>query len=360
MKNVPVNRTSLKSAWRLAWRRVGIVLRSMWHRADGAYALTVLGLWLAVCIVSAVWTPYRLLYSDGRNVWAGPSMAHPLGTDGAGHDLLTWLMKGSLTQLGIVALVVACTAVLGLLGVWASLGAHAGAGRGARIWMVCVDTLIAVPTVLVAMLVSVPLGSSIAVVVLACSFAYSLSMVRVTRPVAQLAAASPYVAASRSYGVGEARVFFTHVVPAIAPTMAVQLSMSAGTAILAESGLTYLGIGVPAGVPSWGRSLATCAKLITVHPLTVIWPGLLITAVVVALNLLGDALRDCADPLVNAELRRAGYEAADVLDDKGDEGDGDDRAADAAGIAGAFGAADVPDAADPSDISVAVSAKEES
>lgn len=107
-------------------------------------------------------------------------------------------------------------------------------------------------------------------------------------------------------------MFFTHVVPAIAPTMAVQLSMSAGTAILAESGLTYLGIGVPAGVPSWGRSLATCAKLITVHPLTVIWPGLLITAVVVALNLLGDALRDCADPLVNAELRRAGYEAADA------------------------------------------------
>lgn len=299
----------MSSSIRLFIRRASIILRSMWHRADGAYALAVLMAWLVVCAVSMFWTPYGLLYSDAHNVWDGPSAAHPLGTDGAGHDLLTWLMKGSVTQLGIVVLVVACTTVLGLLGVWASVGSHAGAGRGSRIWMVCVDTLIAVPTVLVAMLVSVPLGSSIAVIVIACSFAYALSMVRVTRPVAQLAAASPYVAASRSYGVGEGRIFFSHVVPAIAPMMAVQLSMSAGTAILAESGLTYLGIGVPAGVPSWGRSLATCAKLITVHPLTVIWPGLLITAVVVALNLLGDALRDCADPLANAALRRVGYEA---------------------------------------------------
>ncbi|OZG53019.1 peptide/nickel transport system permease protein [Pseudoscardovia suis] len=315
----------MNSSIRLFVRRTGIILRSMWHRADGAYALAVLMAWLVVCAVSMFWTPYGLLYSDAHNVWDGPSAAHPLGTDGAGHDLLTWLMKGSVTQLGIVVLVVACTTVLGLLGVWASVGSHAGAGRGSRIWMVCVDTLIAVPTVLVAMLVSVPLGSSIAVIVIACSFAYALSMVRVTRPVAQLAAASPYVAASRSYGVGEGRIFFSHVVPAIAPMMAVQLSMSAGTAILAESGLTYLGIGVPAGVPSWGRSLATCAKLITVHPLTVIWPGLIITAVVVALNLLGDALRDCADPLVNADLRRVSYADAVAADGHAADGRADNR-----------------------------------
>lgn len=318
----------MNSSIRLFVRRAGIILRSMWHRADGAYALAVLMAWLVVCAVSMFWTPYGLLYSDAHNVWDGPSAAHPLGTDGAGHDLLTWLMKGSVTQLGIVVLVVACTTVLGLLGVWASVGSHAGAGRGSRIWMVCVDTLIAVPTVLVAMLVSVPLGSSIAVIVIACSFAYALSMVRVTRPVAQLAAASPYVAASRSYGVGEGRIFFSHVMPAIAPMMAVQLSMSAGTAILAESGLTYLGIGVPAGVPSWGRSLATCAKLITVHPLTVIWPGLIITAVVVALNLLGDALRDCADPLVNADLRRVSYADAVAADGHAADGQADDGKAD--------------------------------
>lgn len=307
----PSNRGPAPRAPRGRLRGARIVLSSLWHRADGAYALVVIGLWLAVSLVSLVWTPHPLLEASGRNAWAVPSAAHPMGTDGAGHDLLSWLMRGSLTELEVVVLVVLCTAVFGLLGIWASVGRRAGAGRGSRAWMVCVDTLIAVPTVLVAMLVSVPLGSSIAVIVVACTFAYSLSIVRVTRPVAQLAATSQYVEAARSYGVGEARVFFGHVVPAIAPTMAVQLSLSAGTAILAESGLTYLGIGIPAGVPSWGRSLANCARLISVYPLTVIWPGLIITMVVVALNLLGDALRDCADPVVNADLRRDGAVAAE-------------------------------------------------
>ena len=87
--------------------------------------------------------------------------------------------------------------------------------------------------------------------------------------------------------------------------MLVQLSLSAGTAVLAESGLTYLGVGVPSGTPSWGHSLATTVRFITVYPLTVLWPGLVVTVAVVALNLFGDALRDAIDPVTNPELRRA-------------------------------------------------------
>jgi peptide/nickel transport system permease protein len=83
----------------------------------------------------------------------------------------------------------------------------------------------------------------------------------------------------------------------------VQLSMCAGTVTLAESGLTYLGIGVPSSVASWGHSLATSVKFINVYPLAVLWPGLVVTIAVVALNLLGDALRDAVDPLVNPRLR---------------------------------------------------------
>ena len=96
-----------------------------------------------------------------------------------------------------------------------------------------------------------------------------------------------------------------HILPNISPVLPVQLSLSAGTAVLAESGLTYLGIGVPSGVPSWGHSLATSVKFINVYPLTVLWPGLIVTLVVVALNLFGDALRDAADPLTNPRLRGA-------------------------------------------------------
>ena len=97
---------------------------------------------------------------------------------------------------------------------------------------------------------------------------------------------------------------FTHIVPNTVPVLCVQLSMSAGTSLLAEAGLTYLGVGVGAGVPSWGHSLATSVKFISIYPMAVVWPGLVVTLMVIALNLFGDALRDAIDPLTNPALRQ--------------------------------------------------------
>ena len=87
------------------------------------------------------------------------------------------------------------------------------------------------------------------------------------------------------------------------PVLLVQLSIAAGTAVLAESGLTYLGIGVPSGTPSWGHSIATSVRFINIYPITVVWPGLIVTMVVVALNVFGDALRLSLDPVMNPDLR---------------------------------------------------------
>ena len=143
-------------------------------------------------------------------------------------------------------------------------------------------------------------------IVVACGFGYGLNLARVARPAALLAARSSYVESALANGASGARVFAAHILPNIMPVLSVQLSLSAGTAVLAESGLTYLGIGVPSGVPSWGHSLATSVKFINVYPLTVLWPGLIVTLVVVALNVFGDLLRDAADPLSNPALRSAG------------------------------------------------------
>ena len=132
--------------------------------------------------------------------------------------------------------------------------------------VVVVDALISVPTVLIALILAVPLGASIAVIVIACGFGYGLNL---ARPAALLASRSSYVESALANGASGWRVLISHVMPNILPVLAVQLSLSAGTAVLAESGLTYLGIGVPSGVPSWGHSLATSVKLINVFPLTV-------------------------------------------------------------------------------------------
>lgn len=282
-----------------------IVLHSMWRRAEGKFALIVLALWLLIAIVSLFWTPQSLWATDGYHVWAKPSAEHWLGTDGTGADVFSWLLAGSHTNLVIVLLTVVASMAWGLLLIAAMVARNAALASSS---VVVVDALISVPTVLIALILAVPLGASIAVIVIACGFGYGLNLARVARPAALLAARSSYVESALANGASGWRVLISHVMPNILPVLAVQLSLSAGTAVLAESGLTYLGIGVPSGVPSWGHSLATSVKLINVFPLTVVWPGLIVTVVVVALNIFGDVLRDAIDPVTNPALREIGDE----------------------------------------------------
>ena len=233
----------------------------------------------------------------------GRSVARPLaGNRRHRCDVFSWLLAGSRTNLLIVVLTVAVAAVFGLAIVALMVSRHAALSAAS---VVVVDALISIPTVLIALILAVPLGPSVAVIVIACGFGYGLNLARVSRPQAMLAARSSYVESALSNGASGLNVLARHILPNISPVLTVQLSLSAGTAVLAESGLTYLGIGVPSGVPSWGHSLATSVKFINVYPLTVLWPGLIVTLVVVALNLFGDALRDAADPLTNPRLRGA-------------------------------------------------------
>lgn len=278
------------------------VLSTIWVKAGGKYALIVIGAWLLVSALSLVWTPYSLLDTNGFNAWASPSAAHPLGTDGTGADVLSWLMAGSRTNLMIAVLTVVVAAAIGLLLV-AAMVSRSGALASTSV--VVADALISIPTVLIALILSVPFGASAAVVIAACGCAYGLNLARILRPSALLAARSAYVESALWSGASSVRVFFTHIVPNTLPVLCVQLSMSAGTSLLAEAGLTYLGVGVGAGVPSWGHSLSTSVKFISIYPMAVLWPGLVVTMVVVALNLFGDALRDALDPLTNPALKEA-------------------------------------------------------
>ena len=282
--------------------RMWVVLSSMWRKASGRYSLIVLAIWILVSLLSRFWTPVPIWVTDGYRIWQPPSRAHLLGTDGTGADILSWLMAGSATNLAISLLAVLLSGVLGLLLVMAMVSRRSGVSQTV---VVLVDALISLPTVLLALILAVPLGPSIAVVVVACGFGYGLNLARIVRPQALLAAESDYVRSARHSGVGSFRIFCTHLVPNVIPVLCVQLSMSAGTSVLAEAGLTYLGVGVPSGLPSWGHSLTTSVKFINVFPLTVLWPGLVVTMVVVALNLFGDALRDAIDPVTNPRLRAA-------------------------------------------------------
>lgn len=290
-------------------RRAGIVIASIWRKGTGKFSMIVLGLWVLVALVSLVWTPRSLWDTDGFNVWSSPSSAHWLGTDGTGADVFSWLMAGSATNLLIALLSAAVATLIGTLLIAAMLArgprlsANAGSSLGAHAAVVGVDALISIPTILVALMLAVPFGASIWVIVAACGLSYGLNLARVARPAALLAANSQYAQVSRHAGASFSYIFRRHVLGNIRPVMTVQLSLAAGTSVLAEAGLTYLGVGVPSGTPSWGHSLATSAKFITAYPATVLWIGLAATLAVLAINLFGDCLRDACDPLANPRLR---------------------------------------------------------
>lgn len=269
------------------------ILKRIWRASFGKFVCVTLFLWLAIAAISLFWTPYSLLKTNGYEVWQKPSFAHLLGTDGTGADMLSWLMAGSRVELVIVICTVMISALIGtvLLSIMISQYKIIRATS-----VMAVDALISVPTVLIALMLAVPFGTNVLVIVIACGFGYGFNLARIVRPSANLVLQSDYVNSAISQGASRRYVLLRHVLPNITPVALVQLSLSAGTVILAESGLTYLGVGVQSGVPSWGRVLATSVTLIHVNPLAVLWPGLIVTIVVVALNLLGDVLRKVLDP----------------------------------------------------------------
>lgn len=287
-------------------KKTGAVVSSVWGvlrgSLSGRFSLAVLAVWVLLALVSLIWTPYPLLDQEKGSILAAPSWRHPLGTDAAGADVVSWLLKGSSVELAVAALVVFITFLIGSAGIALTVSSHRIVSR---ISTVAIDTLIAVPTIVIAMVIVVPFGASIAVVVIACSCAYSFTLMRIVRPQALLAVSSDYVEAARWAGAGDWTVFRRHVLPSVAPMMIIELSHCAGTAVLAEVGLTYLGVGMPSDIPSWGHTLATSSQLISVYPLTVVWSGLCVAAGVSALNIMGDSIREAADPVTNPRLRSA-------------------------------------------------------
>ncbi|PQZ53336.1 MULTISPECIES: ABC transporter permease [unclassified Microbacterium] len=284
-------------------------LSRLWGTSTGRFGIIVVIVIVVAAFVSLFWTPFDPQASDIGDRWLPPSWPHLLGTDDTGRDILSLLMAGARTTVfvsigaGIVATVVGIAL--------AALGALT-----AR-WMretvsVLVDILIAFPVLLIAMMISSVWGGSLWVVIWAVGIGFGVNIARVTRPELRRVQQSDFVLAARASGLTPAQSLARHLLPNVAPVFIVQLSWSMAVAVLAEAGLSYLGFGASVVEPSWGLLLADLQRYIGVHPLSVIWPGLTITITVLALNLLGDGLREATDPTLRhraAEIHTPGVVA---------------------------------------------------
>ena len=255
----------------------------------GALLVGVLAL---IALVSLAWLPYPIEDTSGGRL-EGFSADHLLGTDRLGHDLASRMMVGAR-----IALVVG----LGAVAVATLIGVSVGLVIAlARPWVddvasALLDVLIAFPTLLLAMLIVAGFGASLATVTVAIGVAASAVVARLTRILARRVLAEPYVLAARTSGVSTWGILTRHVLPNIWPTLATNLAVTMGGAILAEAGLSYLGLGAPPPNASWGRLLQDAQATFTTQPLGAIAPGVAIVAFVLGANLAADGLRSLIDP----------------------------------------------------------------
>lgn len=226
------------------------------------------------------------LYADGARV-------HLLGTDPLGRDLLTRTMFGAR-----VSLLIGTTAVLlaGTIGVFLGLLAGYVGGIVETVIMRLVDTLLAIPFILLA-IVSVSLfGQNLLGLILILGLTGWLGYARIVRGVVLSLKQMPYVEAARALGVAPTRIVLRHVLPGVWTPVIVVATQQVGTMMIAESSLTFLGIGIPPTIPSWGAMIADGRAYVTLAPWVSIFPGLALTTTVLAVYFFGDGLRDLLDP----------------------------------------------------------------
>lgn len=222
-----------------------------------------------------------------------PSGAPPLGTDELGRDILLRLLRGTSVSVGVAGAAVLLSAVVG-----SSLGLLSGERGGlvdAAIRRL-VDLVLAFPGLLLAVALAAVLGPSAVNTVVALTAVGWVPYARLARGEARRVATLDYVAAARAAGAGRSRILFRHLLPNIAAPLVVQATLHLAGAILAESALSFLGLGVPPPAPSWGAMLAAGRTHVLDAPHVVVAPAVAILLVVLATNLLGDELVDRLDP----------------------------------------------------------------
>ncbi|MDR2538105.1 MAG: ABC transporter permease, partial [Bifidobacteriaceae bacterium] len=222
-------------------------LRLTHHRLSLTIAVSWLFLLLSVALVGVVWTPYNPNQAEVADQFQAPTWEHWLGTDGIGRDLLSMVMKG----LGVSLMIASAVALLsiGLALIWS-----AGFTKFPD-WLPFLDIWIAFPILVLAMALSVSLGASAWVIILACSFGFSISSARILIPKVRQIYSTDFMKNLRLMGGKPIYLAIRHVLPNLFPLLVLQISASFTGAILSEVGLTYLGLGVPNAWFSLGQVL---------------------------------------------------------------------------------------------------------
>lgn len=252
------------------------------------------GVFVLAAAVSFVFTPHDIAALDIPGKLRPPGAAHWMGTDHFGRDILSMVMVGARTSISVAVVAVGIGMALGI-----PLGLAAAAIRGGwldEVIMRANDLVFAFPSLVIAILITAVFGAGAINAIVAIGIFNIPVFARLTRGAASGVWGRDFILAARVAGKSATRISVEHILPNIASLMIVQGTIQFSLGILAEAGLSYVGLGAQPPTPSWGRMLADAQTLVAIAPHLALFPGLAIVLTVLGLNLMGDGLRDWLDP----------------------------------------------------------------
>lgn len=269
-------------------------MRKLWQKG-WPVRIALLGLGLVLLLVAlAHWiAPYGPLDVVIQERLQPPSLAHPFGTDRLGRDVLSRVLHGGRLSLTVGMIAVAINLAGGIL-----LGLAAGFFRGRfdLLVMRVTDIFMAMPGLIFALFIVAVLGPGLPNVMLALGIGGIPGMTRMVRGSVLAVQGREFVEAAQALGASRLRIMFRHILPNVLPPILVLATLDAGGAILAASGLSYIGLGAQPPTPEWGAMLTESRNYLTQAWWLSAFPGLAIMTVVLCLNIVGDAVRDILDP----------------------------------------------------------------
>ena len=279
-------RARSRSQWAIAWGQ----LRRSWSARIGGLVTIFL---IAVAVVSRWITPYNPIVPMPKDRLQGPSWTHLMGTDKIGRDIFSRVIGGTPNSLKMGLIAVAIGASLGTI-----LGLVAGYYRGpiSVAILMLADAMLAFPSILLALSIVAALGPGLTNTMIAVGVSFIPGFIRIVRASVLSTKENAYVDAARVIGARDGRIIVRHILPNVLAPVIVLCTLGLAGAILIGASLSFLGLGAQPPTPEWGAILNEGRGLLRLAPWVATFPGIAIMITVLAMNLLGDGLRDALDP----------------------------------------------------------------
>ena len=269
------------------------VMKQLSRNKTAVLGLVILLIEIVLAILAPYIAPYDYTEMDFMNMFATPSKAHLFGCDDLGRDIFSRILIGARYSLSCGILATLIGTVIGM-----AIGAIAGffGGKTDNIIMRILDVIQAIPGMVMMIVMSAVLGPGFINTIIAMAFGTIAGMARMLRAQMLKVRENEYIEASVSINCSKARIILDHLIPNCMSPMIVQATMGVAQTITTASGLSFIGLGVQPPAPEWGAMLSGSRQFIRQAPHLVIFPGLAIAVTVLALNMMGDGLRDALDP----------------------------------------------------------------